>query len=46
VIISINMCVVKERYHLEDKGVDWRMGSELILVRFDVKCRVDSVGSG
>jgi len=44
----MDVCVVKERDHLEDKGVDWRMGTELILllVRLDVRCRVDSVGSG
>jgi hypothetical protein len=31
---------------LEDQGVDWRMGSEWILVKLAGGCRVDSVGSG
>jgi hypothetical protein len=36
----------KERAHLEDQGVDRRMGSEWILTRLVGECRVDPVGSG
>jgi hypothetical protein len=36
----------KERYHLEDQGVDGRMGSEWILGRLAGVCRVDLTGSG
>jgi hypothetical protein len=33
-------------YHLEDQGVDGRMGSEWTLGRLAGECRLDSVGSG
>jgi hypothetical protein len=36
----------KERDHLEDQGVDGRMGSEWILGRLAGGVRVDPVGSG
>jgi hypothetical protein len=36
----------KERDHLEDQGVDERMGSELILGRLGVGCGVGLVGLG
>jgi hypothetical protein len=36
----------KERDHLEDQGVDERMGSEWILGRLAGGCRADPVGSG
>jgi hypothetical protein len=38
----------KERDHLEDQGVDGRMGSEWILLlgRLAGVCRVDLTGSG
>jgi hypothetical protein len=36
----------KERDHLEELGVDWRMGSEWILGRLAVRRRMDPVGSG
>jgi hypothetical protein len=35
----------KERDHLEDKGVDGRIGSELILGRLAGGCELDSTGS-
>jgi hypothetical protein len=37
---------LKERDHLEDQGIDGRMGLECILGRFSGGCRVDPVGSG
>jgi hypothetical protein len=36
----------KERDHSEDRGVDWRMGSEWMLGGLVGGCGVDSVGSG
>jgi hypothetical protein len=36
----------KERNHLEDRGIDRRMGSEWILGRLAGRCVADSVGSG
>jgi hypothetical protein len=36
----------KERDHLEDRGVDGRMGSEWLLGRLARGCGVDSIGSG
>jgi hypothetical protein len=36
----------KERYHLEDQGIDERMGSEWIFRRLARECRVDRDGSG
>jgi hypothetical protein len=36
----------KERDHLEDQGVDGKMGSEWILGRVAGVCRVKSAGSG
>jgi hypothetical protein len=36
----------KGRDHLEDRGVDGRMGSECILGIFAGGCGVDSIGSG
>jgi hypothetical protein len=36
----------KERDHLEDQGVDGRMGSEWFLGNWLGECRVDPVGSG
>jgi hypothetical protein len=35
-----------ERDHLEDRGIDGRMGSDCILGRLAVWGRVNSVGSG
>jgi hypothetical protein len=37
--------IPKERDHSEDRGVDGKMGSELILGRLAVGCEVDSTGS-
>jgi hypothetical protein len=34
----------KERHHLEDQGIDRRMGSEWILGRLAGECRVDPAG--
>jgi hypothetical protein len=36
----------EERDHLEDKGVDGRMGSRWILGRLAGVCELDSTGSG
>jgi hypothetical protein len=36
----------EEEEHLEDRGVDGKMGSERILVRLDGGCGVDSPCSG
>jgi hypothetical protein len=36
----------KEKYHLEDQGVDGRMGSKWILRRLVGGCGVDSPDSG
>jgi hypothetical protein len=36
----------KERDHLEDRGVDRRMGSEWILERLAEGCGVNLTGSG
>jgi hypothetical protein len=38
--------IQKERDHVEDRGVDWRMGSEWIIEWLVGGCRVDPVGSG
>jgi hypothetical protein len=38
--------IPKERDHLEDQGVDWRLGSKWSLWRLVGGCGLDSASSG